>query len=63
MKWPELRTRVRERWPAILVPALFVLLDALLTIGGQPPEYWQDRSRVNESSPLFRPASGSAPFG
>lgn len=47
---------VYRKWCGLCLPPLIlVLLDAVLTLYGQPPRYWQgDYRYVHELSPIFR---------
>ena len=57
-----MRQRLADRWPFMLAPAVFVILDAGLTLAGQPSEYWADHSVVNEMAPMFNAALRASPW-
>ncbi len=57
-----MKKRFADRWPFILAPTLFVILDAGLTLLGQPHVYWIDHTVTNEMAPMFNTALKASPW-
>ena len=53
---------LKQRWFAVLSPAILVAWDAGLTLLGQPKAYWADHSVTNEFAPMFNSALQTSPW-